>query len=423
MNNNLAIKAENISKQYRLGEVGTGTITHDLNRAWAKLRGKEDPYLKIGESNDRSTKGGSDYVWSLKDINFEIEKGDAVGIIGRNGAGKSTLLKLLSRVTKPTTGHFEVNGRIASLLEVGTGFNPEMTGRENIFLNGAILGMRRQEIKRKFDEIVDFAGVERYIDTPVKRYSSGMYVRLAFAVAAHLESEILIVDEVLAVGDAEFQKKCLGKMGDVTKGEGRTVLFVSHNMAAVKNLCNSGILLENGKVKYNGNNIETVINNYFSTDSEDSGFLKIFDKDDVRFSNAYVRMISIEIESKEKKTFISLNDDISINIGFELIKNLDDFNVAINVKSFTDDVIVFSEITDVKNRLTGKYIAKLQLPNAFLNNKMYSVNVHLVSKNKAVLSVLDAITFDVEDVRDGINYYGDWAGYVRPKFNFEIESL
>ena len=241
MNPNTAIRAENISKQYRLGEVGTGTLTHDLNRAWAKLRGKEDPFLKIGDSNDRSTKGESDYVWSLKDINFEIEKGDAVGIIGRNGAGKSTLLKLLSRVTKPTTGHFEVQGRIASLLEVGTGFNPEMTGRENIFLNGAILGMRRQEIKRKFDEIVDFAGVERYIDTPVKRYSSGMYVRLAFAVAAHLESEILIVDEVLAVGDAEFQKKCLGKMGDVSKGEGRTVLFVSHNIGAVKTLCDKGI--------------------------------------------------------------------------------------------------------------------------------------------------------------------------------------
>ena len=248
MNPNTAIIAHNISKQYRLGEVGTGTITHDLNRAWAKLRGKEDPFLKIGESNDRTSKGESDYVWSLKDINFEIEKGDAVGIIGRNGAGKSTLLKLLSRVTKPTTGHFEVQGRIASLLEVGTGFNPEMTGRENIFLNGAILGMRRNEIKRKFDEIVDFAGVERYIDTPVKRYSSGMYVRLAFAVAAHLESEILIVDEVLAVGDAEFQKKCLGKMGDVSKGEGRTVLFVSHNMAAVNELCNSGILLDEGLV-------------------------------------------------------------------------------------------------------------------------------------------------------------------------------
>lgn len=278
MNKNIVIKAENISKQYRLGQVGTGTISHDLNRFWHKIRGKEDPYLKIGETNDRTTKGDSDYVWSLQDINFEIEQGDAVGIIGRNGAGKSTLLKLLSRVTKPTTGNIYTKGRIASLLEVGTGFHPEMTGRENIFLNGAILGMTRKEITRKFDEIVDFSGVERYVDTPVKRYSSGMYVRLAFAVAAHLESEILIVDEVLAVGDAEFQKKCLGKMGDVSKGEGRTVLFVSHNMAAVKKLCNSGILLENGLISEKGS-IEYITEKYSKTTKsnffrKENGFIR-----------------------------------------------------------------------------------------------------------------------------------------------------
>ncbi len=268
----LAIKAENISKQYRLGEVGTGTLSHDLNRFWHKVRGKEDPYLKIGASNDRSKKGDSDYVWSLRDINFEIEKGDAVGIIGRNGAGKSTLLKLLSKVTRPTTGSFKVTGRIASLLEVGTGFNPEMTGRENVYLNGAILGMRRHEIRKKFDEIVEFSGVAAYIDTPVKRYSSGMYVRLAFAVAAYLESEILIVDEVLAVGDAEFQKKCLGKMGDVSKGEGRTVLFVSHNMAAVKTLCQKGIVLENGNIVYTGSSEDAadyyLSNNFSRTEVE-----------------------------------------------------------------------------------------------------------------------------------------------------------
>src|SRR5476651_1152442 len=233
-----AIKVENLSKMYQLGNFGTGTISRDLERFWAKMRGKEDPFLKIGEINDRSQKGESDIVWSLKDINFEVQQGDAVGIIGRNGAGKSTLLKVLSRVTSPTTGSVKIKGRVASLLEVGTGFHPELSGRENIFLNGAILGMRKAEIKRRFDEIVDFAGVERYIDTPVKRYSSGMYVRLAFAVAAYLESDILIVDEVLAVGDAEFQKKCLGKMGDISKGEGRTVLFVSHNMGTVAQLCN-----------------------------------------------------------------------------------------------------------------------------------------------------------------------------------------
>ena len=284
----LAIKAENISKQYRLGKVGTGTLSHDLNRLWYKVRGLEDPYVKIGEANDRSMKGESDYVWSLRDINFEIEQGDSVGIIGRNGAGKSTLLKLLSKVTKPTTGGFKVKGRIASLLEVGTGFNPEMTGRENIYLNGAILGMRRAEITKKLDEIINFSGVERYIDTPVKRYSSGMYVRLAFAVAAHLESEILIVDEVLAVGDAEFQKKCLGKMNDVSKGEGRTVLFVSHNMAAVQNLCFKGILLENGIIKKTGA-INDVLAEYLvstkienvklseNTNRKGNGFLKFTD--------------------------------------------------------------------------------------------------------------------------------------------------
>jgi lipopolysaccharide transport system ATP-binding protein len=248
----IAIKFENISKQYRLGKIGTGTISHDLNRWWAKFRGKEDPYLKIGEVNRRDTKAEGDYVWALRDINLEVKKGEVLGIIGKNGAGKSTLLKLLSRVTAPTTGQILVNGRIASLLEVGTGFHPEMTGRENIFMNGAIMGMTKAEIRRKFDEIVDFAGVEKYIDTPVKRYSSGMTVRLGFAVAAHLEPEILVVDEVLAVGDAEFQKKAIGKMQDVSHEQGRTVLFVSHNMASIQALCTKSMLLHNGKVSYQG---------------------------------------------------------------------------------------------------------------------------------------------------------------------------
>ena len=257
-NKTKATQALKNSKAYQLGEFSTGTLSRDIERLWYKIRGKEDPFLKIGETNDRTAKGTSDIVWSLKNLNFEIEQGDAVGIIGRNGAGKSTLLKVLSRVTTPTKGIVKIKGRIASLLEVGTGFHPELTGRENIFLNGAILGMRKQEIKKKFDEIVDFAGVERYIDTPVKRYSSGMYVRLAFAVAAHLESEILIVDEVLAVGDAEFQKKCLGKMGKISKSEGRTVLFVSHNMDAISRLCNRSLYLKNGEKKSYGATSEIV---------------------------------------------------------------------------------------------------------------------------------------------------------------------
>ena len=260
----VAIKFENISKQYRLGLVSTRTLSHDLNR-WFQMniRGKEDPYLKIGEVNDRAIRGESDYVWALKDINFEVEQGDVLGIIGKNGAGKSTLLKILSKVTSPTTGTIKARGRIASLLEVGTGFHPEMTGRENIYMNGAIMGMTKAEITRKLDEIVDFSGVERYLDTPVKRYSSGMTVRLGFAIAAHLDPEILVVDEVLAVGDAEFQKKAIGKMQDVSKGEGRTVLFVSHNMAAVKSLCNRGIVLDKGFIAFDGK-IENTILNYIS---------------------------------------------------------------------------------------------------------------------------------------------------------------
>jgi lipopolysaccharide transport system ATP-binding protein len=253
-----AIKTENISKFYRLGIIGTGTLGSDLKRWYARTRGKEDPFLRIGEVNDRTVKGESDVIWSLKDINFEVEQGEAIGVIGRNGAGKSTLLKILSRVTSPATGKVIGEGRVASLLEVGTGFHPELTGKENVFLNGAILGMRKNEIKSKFDAIVDFSGVERYINTPVKRYSSGMYVRLAFAVAAHLESEILIVDEVLAVGDAEFQKKCLSKMNDVSKGEGKTILFVSHNMDAISKLTSRCIVLDKGKIIFNGKTREAI---------------------------------------------------------------------------------------------------------------------------------------------------------------------
>ncbi|HFE64956.1 MAG TPA: ABC transporter ATP-binding protein, partial [Caldithrix sp.] len=252
------IKIESLSKMYRLGVIGTGTISHDLNRWWHKVRGKEDPYLKIGEANVSGSKSDSGYVWALKDINLEVMPGEVLGIIGKNGAGKSTLLKILSKVTGPTTGSITYRGRIGSLLEVGTGFHRELTGRENIFLNGAILGMTKAEIRSKLDEIVAFAGVERYIDTPVKRYSSGMMVRLGFAVAAHLEPEILVVDEVLAVGDAEFQKKAVGKMQDASKNEGRTILFVSHNMGAIQNLCTRGLVLNNGTSVFNGNVLESI---------------------------------------------------------------------------------------------------------------------------------------------------------------------
>jgi lipopolysaccharide transport system ATP-binding protein len=316
--NSSVIKVQNLSKAYQIGQIGTGTISRDLERfVTTKILGKEDPFLKIGETNDRSTKGESDIVWSLKDINFDINQGDAVGIIGKNGAGKSTLLKLLSRVTSPTTGSIKVKGRIASLLEVGTGFHPELSGRENIFLNGAILGMRKKEITRKLDEIIDFSGVERYIDTPVKRYSSGMYVRLAFAVAAHLESEILIVDEVLAVGDAEFQKKCLGKMGDISKGEGRTVLFVSHNMAAVQNLCNTGIVLENGLVKFNGLINETIDNYLISKTVNDKNLEEIKN----RSGNGKIIFSSFHIENDNGDILNHALSGENINLVFKVLAN------------------------------------------------------------------------------------------------------
>lgn len=306
----IAIKVSNLSKAYQIGEIGTGTLSRDIERWLAKVRGKEDPFITIGEANDRTTKGKNDVVWSLKDINFEIEQGDAVGIIGRNGAGKSTLLKLLSRITSPTSGEINVKGRIASLLEVGTGFHPELTGRENIFLNGAILGMRKLEIKRKFDEIVDFAGVERYIDTPVKRYSSGMYVRLAFAVAAHLESEILIVDEVLAVGDAEFQKKCLGKMGDISKGEGRTVLFVSHNMLAVQSLCNKGIVLKNGLNYFEGD-VQHAVIKYSQLQNNKTGSSLI---ERNRYGNGFLRFVSAEVKDLSGNLLTTVESGASFNI-------------------------------------------------------------------------------------------------------------
>ena len=301
----IVIKVENIGKQYRLGQVGTGTVSHDLNRWWHKVRGKEDPYLKIGEANDRSKKGTGNLVWALKDINFEVKQGEVLGIIGKNGAGKSTLLKILSRVTGPTTGDIKVKGRIASLLEVGTGFHPELTGRENIFLNGAILGMSKQEIKSKFDEIVNFSGVERYIDTPVKRYSSGMYVRLAFAVAAHLEPEILIVDEVLAVGDADFQEKCLGKMKDVS-GQGRTVLFVSHNLGSVSELCTKGILLENGALSAMSD-IDQVISIYRNKYRENKYVVSAD-------SNKELYFTKLEIESKsDNKKIVTIFGEFKTN--------------------------------------------------------------------------------------------------------------
>lgn len=336
---NIAIEFNNVGKMYRLGRVGTGTLSHDLNRWWImNVLRKEDPYLKIGETNDRSKKGSSDYVWALRDISFKVEQGDVVGIIGKNGAGKSTLLKLLSRITSPSTGSIRYQGRIASLLEVGTGFHPEMTGRENIYMNGSIMGMTKKEITRKLDEIVDFAGVERYLDTPVKRYSSGMTVRLGFAVAAFLEPEILVVDEVLTVGDAEFQKKAIGKMNDVAHSGGRTVLFVSHNMAAVKNLCTKGIVLQNGMLQYKGE-IGEAVNTYLQCQNMVQ-YKRIIDS--VSLCKDYVKVTNIEINgTTESESIIRTNQDIlELKIDGET-KELIECEVKCRLKS-TDSVPIVS---------------------------------------------------------------------------------
>lgn len=385
-----AIEFENISKQYRLGLVSTGTLSHDLNRFWqTKILRREDPYLKVGEVNDRASKGNSEYVWALKDINFKVEQGDVVGIIGRNGAGKSTLLKLLSRVTAPTTGTIRARGRIASLLEVGTGFHPEMTGRENIYMNGSIMGMSRAEITRKLDEIVDFSGCERYLDTPVKRYSSGMTVRLGFAIAAHLEPEILVVDEVLAVGDAEFQKKAIGKMQDVSKGEGRTVLFVSHNMGAVKNLCKRGIVLNQGQVAFDGGVEEAV--GYYSNEK------KTNIQKDVTISDAKHRYDITHLPKDLEITNVSIqNDDIfHLSTDEPIIFKLEIKKNNSSIKTFNLGV----HIANNQNQRVGTIISPLlETPNKAL------FEVSMVIKNHNLAKGIYSIDFNLglKDINSGI---------------------
>lgn len=328
------LKAENISKQYRLGQIGTGTLSHDLVRFWHKVRGKEDPYLKVGASNDRTSGETSGYVWALKDINFEIAQGEMVGIIGKNGAGKSTLLKLLSRVTAPTTGSIKIKGRIAALLEVGTGFHPELTGRENIYLNGAILGMKRAEISAKLNEIIEFSGCQKYIDTPVKRYSSGMIVRLGFAVAAHLEPEILIVDEVLAVGDAEFQEKCIGKMKDISNA-GRTVIFVSHNMASMKALCQKGVLMEHGQIIQIGP-MNDVIETYLSRTTKMSISGEI-PANASSINTGLVKFTSILLQNSHSLAVQNVNYQSSLNFAMQLRSEVELKNVILDLRINTRD--------------------------------------------------------------------------------------
>ena len=413
------IKVENISKEYRLGEFGSGTISRDLNAWWAKMKGKDNPNLKIDDihrSNNSIT-----HHKALTDVSFEVNEGDVLGIIGKNGAGKSTLLKILSRVTTPTAGTFKVRGRIASLLEVGTGFHPDLTGRDNIYLNGAILGMKKWEIKSKFDEIVDFSGVEKFIDTPVKRYSSGMYVRLAFAVAAHLEPEILIVDEVLAVGDAEFQKKCLGKMKDVST-EGRTVLFVSHNMAAVNSLCKSALVLEKGAIKLI-DTTENAVSYYLKGDTDGSNkqiFDSLYDKNEFCLHEISLNTFSktdseplIENEEIELKTIISFKNDLHSNyhITYHLYNEMGEAMFSFYPKNV--------KIVNGKNKLICAF------PKGFFNSGTYYLSLFVVKNQKEVIFVeKDIMSFAIID---GDRPLGSWMGkepgYIKPVFNWRNEVI
>lgn len=425
----IAIQVEHLYKQYKLGIIGTGTLSHDITRWWYKVQGKEDPYQKVTVLNDRTQKDAksNDYVWALNDINFEVKRGEVLGIVGRNGAGKSTLLKILSKVTAPTKGLIKVNGRIASLLEVGTGFHPELSGRENIYLNGAILGMSKVEIKRKFDEIVDFSGVDKYIDTPVKRYSSGMYVRLAFAVAAHLESEVLVVDEVLAVGDAEFQKKCMGKMKQVSQGEGRTVLFVSHNMTAVNTLCNSCIYLKNGGLFSEGPT-DVIVDQYLSNEHQSKTAVEWADGKKPGDDVVKLKSARIIDQGLNKIDFTSIHQTMGIEIIYEVLKEgyCPIPNVHLYNSSGECAFVSGDQINNQRSKI-GHHRAIMWIPNDLLNDGTYVVNISISTLQPITihLHTKEALIFEViEDLskRSG-DYIQKIPGVLRPKFQWDTIIL
>ena len=423
-----AIEFDHVGKQYRLGLVSTRTLSHDLNRWWqTAILKKEDPYLTIGEINDRSTWGSSEYVWALRDIDFKVEQGDVVGIIGKNGAGKSTLLKLLSKVTGPTVGEIRARGRIGSLLEVGTGFHPEMTGRENIFMNGAIMGMTKNDVTNKLDEIISFSGCERYIDTPVKRYSSGMKVRLGFAVAAHLEPEILVVDEVLAVGDAEVQKKAIGKMQDVSRGEGRTVLFVSHNMTSIRSLCHTGIFLENGMVREQGD-INTIVSHYLSGDNDLLNHKLFVDDKELKGQGFEMLEMGIRARGASFEDVMSVTDELEIVIRYRLEKPIEQLHLTLHLKndqgnkvfSFSGGGRCYGYYHD-----RGEYLQTCIIPANFLNWGNYALDLHVVeNRSRSFLREMDVLTFTLSNKAHALGtYMGKEPGDITPKFDFTEKKI
>lgn len=427
-----AIEFNHVSKLYRLGLVSTGALKDDLHRFWVtKILGREDPYLKIGATNDRTTKGDSDYVWALKDIDFKVEQGDVVGIIGKNGAGKSTLLKLLSRVTGPTTGTIKARGRIGSLLEVGTGFHPEMTGRENIFMNGAILGMTHKEIQSKLDEIIDFSGCERYIDTPVKRYSSGMMVRLGFAVAAHLEPEILVVDEVLAVGDAEFQKKAIGKMKDVSRGNGRTVLFVSHNMAAVKSLCSRGVLLKNGFIEKIGD-VDSIVSDYLRGGSTLANH-KVWAIPVITGGGFELLEIGVRPKGGKYEDVMHVDDPLEIVMRYRLLEAKCRFWITLHIKNDQGEKILSTfgggRYYEFYHGI-GEYEQICSIPANFFNWETFTIHFMAVAQisegvfQMGMPEASDVVSFTVANrpiIQGG--YMGREPGDIAPIFEYTEKKI
>jgi len=424
---NIAIRFENISKQYRLGLVSTKTLSHDVNRWWqTSVLGKEDPYLKIGEVNNQKTKGASDYVWALRNISFDVEQGDVIGIIGKNGAGKSTLLKILSRITTPTTGYIKTKGRLASLLEVGTGFHQEMTGRENIYMNGAILGMTKHEIDRKLDAIVEFSGVERYLDTPVKRYSSGMRVRLGFAVAAHLDPDILVVDEVLAVGDAEFQKKAIGKMQDVAQGEGRTVLFVSHNMNSISRLCKNGIVLQNGQIIFKGV-IEEAIDNYISNYliDENANVFYIPDIDAQKDKDIILHKADFIDNNKNRiDNVLDVRTSFNLRLQIEFKKDIKSPKITFHFKNSRDEFVWFNDMADVTENIPhsrGMYEFVIPIKQPLLKPDTYMLSVGIVNMDNNQTNhfpnILKIELIDYKGVR------GTRAGYLYTETEWNVQTI
>ena len=428
--NNFVIKIENISKRYKLGSIGSRTLIKEISGKWARHRGKPDPNSKIDFlSNEKKDYNRITQVWALKDVNLNIKPGETLGIIGKNGAGKSTLLKILSQITSPTEGLIKVKGKIGALLEVGTGFHPELTGKENIFLNGAILGMDKKEISAKLNEIIEFSGIQKYIDTPVKRYSSGMRVRLAFSVAAHLDPDILLVDEVLAVGDAEFQKKCLGKMNEVAN-VGRTILFVSHNLGAIKNLCSKVILIENGKIKFKGNP-QQAIDIYLKTHSKNNQIFngqKFWKREDAPGDNGF-KLLSVELANSngEPTRTININDSFSISISYKLEEKVKDSRIIIYFKSRSGEIaFCTSNHNLMKTQIgmrSGGFNSKCIIPKNLLNNINYQIDIHVdIPRIKRVFQYIGKIEIDTYgDTSNSSGYNEKVPGILSPRIDWKIQ--